>query len=54
MARAGHRSMEAFGAAGMEYAALGVDAANPSGARELYARLGYEATFGEVLYTVEL
>lgn len=36
------RSMEAFAAAGLEYAALGVDTANPTGAFGLYAALGFE------------
>lgn len=48
------RAMEAYRADGMEYASLGVDTANPSGAHGLYERLGYEATHGQVLYSVEL
>lgn len=47
-------AMQAFRADGMAYANLGVDTANPSGAHGLYARLGYERTYGEVLYSVEL
>ncbi|HEX7399660.1 MAG TPA: GNAT family N-acetyltransferase, partial [Candidatus Limnocylindrales bacterium] len=35
------RSMEAFRAAGMEAASLGVDAENPTGAVGLYERLGF-------------
>jgi ribosomal protein S18 acetylase RimI-like enzyme len=37
-------SMRRFAASGMEAAALGVDAANPSGALRLYEGLGYEQT----------
>lgn len=37
-------SMRRFGASGMEAAALGVDAANPSGALRLYEGLGYKQT----------
>ena len=46
--------MRAYREDGMEYACLGVDTANPSGAHGLYERLGYEPTHGEVLYSVEL
>lgn len=48
------RAMEAYRADGMEYACLGVDTANPTGAHGLYAQLGYEATHGQVLYSVEI
>jgi ribosomal protein S18 acetylase RimI-like enzyme len=37
-------SMRRFAASGMDAAALGVDAANPSGALRLYERLGYQQT----------
>lgn len=37
-----HESMHRFAADAMDAAALGVDAANPSGALGLYERLGYE------------
>lgn len=37
-------SMRRFAASGMDAAALGVDAANPSGALRLYQGLGYEQT----------
>lgn len=37
-------SMRRFVVAGMDAAALSVDAANPSGALGLYERLGYERT----------
>ncbi|MCL3862188.1 GNAT family N-acetyltransferase [Actinotalea sp. K2] len=47
-------AMLAYRADGMQYASLSVDTANPSGAHDLYARLGYEATHGEVLYSVEI
>ncbi len=49
-----HRAMAAYRADGMQYASLGVDTANPTGAHGLYGRLGYEATHGQVLYSVEL
>ena len=47
-------AMGAYRESGMQYAVLGVDTANPSGAHGLYRRLGYEPTYGEVLYSVEL
>jgi mycothiol synthase len=47
-------AMEAYRADGIEYASLRVDTANPTGARGLYERLGYEATHGFVLYSVEI
>jgi ribosomal protein S18 acetylase RimI-like enzyme len=37
-------SMRRFAASGMDAAALGVDAANSSGALQLYERLGYQQT----------
>ena len=43
-------SMRRFAASGMEAAALGVDAANPSGALRLYERLGYEQTASTCVY----
>lgn len=48
------RVMAAYRADGMEYACLGVDTANPSGAHGLYEKLGYEPTHGQVMYSVEL
>lgn len=48
------RAMTAFRTDGLQYAVLGVDTANPTGAYGLYERLGFERTHGEVLYTVEL
>ncbi len=48
------RAMAAFRADGMQYAVLGVDTANPTGAHGLYERLGYQAVHGEVLYSVEI
>lgn len=48
------RAMEAFRDAGMQYASLDVDTANPSGAHGMYERLGYEAVYGEVMYSVEI
>ncbi|WP_307844900.1 GNAT family N-acetyltransferase [Actinotalea solisilvae] len=47
-------AMEAYRADDMQYATLGVDTANPTGAHGLYVRLGYEPTQGQVLYSVEL
>lgn len=47
-------AMRAYRADGMEYAALSVDTANPSGAHTLYERLGYEPVHGEILYSVEI
>ncbi|HWS57233.1 MAG TPA: GNAT family N-acetyltransferase [Actinotalea sp.] len=48
------RAMGAYRRSRMQYACLGVDTANPTGAQGLYARLGYEATHGSVLYSVEI
>jgi GNAT superfamily N-acetyltransferase len=47
-------AMRAYRADGMQYAALSVDTANPSGAHALYPRLGYEPVHGEILYSVEI
>lgn len=46
--------MRAFAADGMQYAALDVDTANPSGAHGLYASLGYVKTTGSRMYSIEL
>ena len=46
--------MRAFAADGMQYAALDVDTANPSGAHGLYASLGYTKTTGSRMYSIEL
>jgi mycothiol synthase len=46
--------MRAFAAEGMQYAALDVDTANPSGAHGLYASLGYVKTTGSRMYSIEL
>lgn len=43
-------SMRRFAISGMEAAALGVDAANPSGALRLYEGLGYEQTSSTCAY----
>ena len=48
------KAMTAYREDGMEYACLLVDTANPTGAHELYDRLGYEPTYGYVLYSVEI
>jgi len=47
-------AMAAYRAADMEYACLRVDTANPTGALGLYERLGYQATHGYVMYSVEI
>jgi mycothiol synthase len=47
-------AMELYRADGMQFAELGVDTANPSGAHGLYASLGYEAFHGSTLVTIEL
>jgi ribosomal protein S18 acetylase RimI-like enzyme len=46
--------MRAFAADGMQYAALDVDTANPSGAHGLYASLGYVKTTGSRMFSIEL
>jgi len=46
--------MRAFAADGMEYAALDVDTANPSGAHGLYASLGYVKQSGSRMLSIEL
>lgn len=48
------RAMAGYRESGMDYACLRVDTANPSGAVGLYERLGYEPTYGHVLYSVEI
>ncbi len=47
-------AMRAYREAGMQYAALGVDTANPSGAFGIYAALGFEPTRGSVMFSIEL
>ncbi|MEN0129769.1 MAG: GNAT family N-acetyltransferase [Brevundimonas sp.] len=47
-------AMLAYRADGMQYAELGVDTENPSGAHGLYARLGYVVFHGSQLRTIEL
>lgn len=47
-------AMTRYRADGIEVATLDVDTANPTGAHGLYARLGYEPTHGQVLYSVEI
>ncbi|MHA3947830.1 GNAT family N-acetyltransferase [Cellulomonas bogoriensis] len=46
--------MSAYREAGMQYACLDVDADNPTGANDLYRRLGYESGHRQVLYSVEM
>lgn len=48
------RAMAAYREGGIQYATLGVDTANPTGAHGLYTSIGYEPVHGEVLYSVEL
>lgn len=47
-------SMQTFKDAGMEYATIGVDADNPTGALALYTKLGYTKRQSHVLYSKEL
>lgn len=47
-------SMRSFADAGMEYASLGVDTDNPTGAFGLYQNLGYATAESSLLYTKEL
>ncbi|MGY4642740.1 GNAT family N-acetyltransferase [Cellulomonas sp. URHB0016] len=47
-------AMSAYRTDGMEYATLGVDSANQSGAHGLYERLGFERYHREVMYSIEL
>lgn len=46
-------AMRAYLADGMQYAGLGVDTENPSGAFGIYAALGFEPTRGSAMYTLE-
>lgn len=47
-------AMQAYARDGMEYAEIGVDTANPSGAHGLYASLGYEVSDSSALYGLEV
>lgn len=47
-------AMKVFAADGLEYATLGVDTENPTGATNLYANLGFERVNGFVQYTKTL
>jgi mycothiol synthase len=47
-------AMSSYRDAGLEYASLRVDTANPSGAGNLYSALGYTQTHGYVMYSVEI
>ena len=47
-------AMTSYQDAGLEYASLRVDTANPSGAGNLYESLDYEPTHGYVMYSVEI
>ena len=47
-------AMAAYAADGMEYAVLGVDTDNPTGAHGLYERVGFTPTHAEVLDRVEI
>ena len=46
--------MAAYRADGMEYAELGVDTANQSGAHGLYAGLGYAVFHSSTMFSIEL
>ena len=48
------RSFHAFREAGMDYAVLGVDSENPTGALGLYQRLGFEVLRENVAYRKEI
>ncbi len=47
-------TMRSYRADGMQFAELGVDTENPSGAHGLYAALGYEVTHGSLMTSIEL
>lgn len=47
-------AMRAYARAGMQYAGLSVDTANPSGAFGIYAALGFEPTRGSTMYSIEV
>ena len=47
-------AMTAYRADDIEYAELGVDTANPSGADRLYTSLGYEVFHSSTMYSIEL
>lgn len=47
-------AMRAYATDRMEYAATGVDSANPTGALDLYEELGYTPTRGQVLYSLDV
>jgi len=46
------RSLQAFEAAGLSHAALGVDGDNPTGAAHLYRSLGFEPHRRSVTYEI--
>ncbi|GEL93789.1 GNAT family N-acetyltransferase [Cellulomonas composti] len=47
-------AMHAYRADGIEYAELGVDTANPTGAHGLYSRLGYVPYLSSTAFSIEL
>ena len=47
-------AMAAYAADGIEYAGLGVDAANPTGAFGVFTALGFEPTRGSAMFCLEL
>lgn len=47
-------AMRAYATDRMQYAATGVDSANPTGALDLYEELGYQPTRGQVLYSLDV
>lgn len=48
------QAMRAYAAEGIEYAGLGVDTENPSGAFGIYSALGFEPTHRSTMYSLEL
>ena len=47
-------SLDAFAAAGLTHAALGVDSSSPTGAARLYRSLGFETAARSVMYHLDV
>jgi ribosomal protein S18 acetylase RimI-like enzyme len=47
-------SLHAFAAAGLTHASIGVDSENPSGAAQLYRRLGFQPQQRSITYEIAL
>jgi ribosomal protein S18 acetylase RimI-like enzyme len=47
-------SLHAFARAGLTHASIGVDSANPSGANELYRRLGFESNQRSITHQIQI